>query len=176
MLQLIALCALLVVGRARNVAGFYKAIKPRHLLVGKFQGDSRALHIRHVRWVKSLSGAKTYARFSLTDCGLLLCDLRLRLLQTNARVAVVQSDEHSAALYEASQVNAYGHDFAADRRSYVRLLVRSEAACGLEEARELAHDCCSGRDLNDCWRSSGLCVPVLRGLPAATDSEESRRN
>src|SRR5207244_4077004 len=140
---------------------------------GKVQSNTSALYVRHAQGIERLAGAKSYARLRLADCGLLLHDLCLSLLKTNASVAGVQPYKHSAALSQAAQINAHGHDFAADRRRNVRLLVSGQTARGFKEARKLAQDCRCGRDLNDRWRSSGgLSVPVLRGFrPVACGGE-----
>src|SRR5947209_2611737 len=148
LLQLIALCLLLIEGRARNVARLNKTLKAAQLFFRKFESDASRANVRDLFGSESLSGSKTYTSFGLSHGGLRLRDLCCCLFKTNARISIIEPDEHRALLNEAAQINANGDDFSADRRSDIRLLFSSEASSGFQETRQVARYGLSGRDFN----------------------------
>jgi len=90
-----------------------------------------------------------------------LIQLRLRLLDLDAKVRVVQLDDHLPAPHCTAHVNADGGNFARGFRRYVSLLVWSEAAVRFEEARQLPHHRGRGADLNGRRRGTCGCTGAV---------------
>jgi hypothetical protein len=88
LLQLIALRTLLIVGRARHVA-CDKQLRSALIVYPRAPMQRAPNPLRQCARDRSLIRAKSYARLRLTNARLLLLHLRLRLIETKARVRIV---------------------------------------------------------------------------------------